>query len=261
MNQLNKKEFDELNTWFGENLDKLNRKQKGERFSALKLNDIESDLVTWLKRARLNDVDFNKLDRWFNLMRTWLKSRINSWTPECCTNEYAIKTLMELGIYKNPHRVPKVEKVVLNMGLGKALSNKKVLEVAQENLGLIAAQKPSTTKTKKSVARFGIRRKGIPIGCSVTLRRERMYNFHTRLILINLPRLRDFFGFAMLNFDGRGNLNFGVSDCTNFIEYNVSPTEQGQIGTTLGFNYTVVTTAKNDLEAMLLLGIQGFPFG
>ena len=165
-----------------------------------------------------------------------------------------IPKLVETYSYKNINEVPKISKVVLNMGLGEAVNNNKIIDAAAEELKLIAGQKPVVTRAKKSIAAFKLR-EGMPIGCSVTLRRDKMYNFLYRLINISLPRVRDFKGISGKGFDGRGNYTLGIREHIIFPEIDYDKIEKIK-----GFNITVVTTAKTDAEAKELLKLLGMPF-
>ena len=160
----------------------------------------------------------------------------------------------EFGI-KNPRAVPKVEKIVLNMGMGEAISNAKILDAAVDELGQITGQKPVTTKAKKSIASFKLR-EGQSIGTMVTLRGEKMYEFLDRLISIALPRVRDFRGLPTKSFDGRGNYTMGIRDHFIFPEIDISKVDKSK-----GMNITIVTSAKNDDQARSLLREMGMPFG
>jgi len=156
----------------------------------------------------------------------------------------------------NPMAVPKVEKVVLNMGMGEAISNAKILDVAVEELASITGQKPVVTRAKKSIAAFKLR-EGVPIGTMVTLRGDKMYEFLDRLINIALPRVRDFRGVPTKSFDGRGNYTLGIRDHLIFAEIDA-----GKVDTkSKGMNITIVTTAKTDEHARVLLRELGMPFG
>lgn len=159
----------------------------------------------------------------------------------------------ELGV-ANVMAVPKLEKVVVNMGVGEATQNAKVLDPAVLELGQITGQKPVVTKAKKSIAAFKVR-EGMPIGCMVTLRGDRMYEFLDRLINIALPRVRDFRGVPTRSFDGRGNYTLGLRDQLIFPEIDYAKVEH-----TKGMNITVVTTADNDEHARALLKALGMPF-
>jgi large subunit ribosomal protein L5 len=160
----------------------------------------------------------------------------------------------EFGI-GNPMAVPKIEKVVLNMGMGEAISNAKILDVAVEELATITGQKPVVTKAKKSIASFKLR-EGQSIGTMVTLRGEKMYEFLDRLINIALPRVRDFRGVPAKSFDGRGNYTLGIRDHLIFPEIDA-----GKVDKSRGMNITIVTTAKTDEQARSLLREMGMPFG
>jgi large subunit ribosomal protein L5 len=156
--------------------------------------------------------------------------------------------------YKNVMQVPKITKIVVNMGLGEALSNIKILDSASDEIALITGQRPVITKARKSVANFKLR-EGNPIGCSVTLRREKMYEFLDRLVNVALPRVRDFRGISPKGFDGRGNYTFGIKEQIIFPEISYD-----KIDKIKGMNISVVTTAKTDEEARSLLRYLGMPF-
>ena len=156
--------------------------------------------------------------------------------------------------YKSAMQVPRVSKVVLNMGVGEAVGDKKLLENAAADMTKISGQKPVVTKARKAIAAFKIR-EGYPIGCMVTLRENRMYEFLDRLISIALPRVRDFRGVSGRSFDGRGNFNMGVKEQIIFPEI-----EYDKIDTIRGMNITITTTAKTDAEAKALLAAFRFPF-
>jgi large subunit ribosomal protein L5 len=151
-------------------------------------------------------------------------------------------------------QVPRVSKVVLNMGVGEAVGDKKLLENAAADMQKIAGQKPVITKARKAIAAFKIR-EGYPIGCMVTLRENRMYEFLDRLISVALPRVRDFRGVSGRSFDGRGNFNMGVKEQIIFPEI-----EYDKVDTMRGMNITITTTAKTDAEAKALLAAFRFPF-
>ncbi len=157
--------------------------------------------------------------------------------------------------YQNPMEVPKLVKVVLNMGVGEAVSNSKLIDSAMGDLALIAGQKPAVARAKKSIAGFKLR-EGMPIGCKVTLRGDRMYEFLDRLTTIALPRVRDFRGLNKRSFDGAGNYSMGVKEHIIFPEINYDKVEKVR-----GLDITVVTTAKTDEEALALLRGMQFPFG
>ena len=169
------------------------------------------------------------------------------------TNEVRKKIQDEFKI-KNPMAVPKIEKVVLNMGVGEAIGNAKILDSAVDELATISGQKPVIRKAKKSIASFKLR-EGVPIGTSVTLRGEKMYEFLDRLINIALPRVRDFRGVPTRSFDGRGNYTLGIRD--HFIFPEIDPVK---VDKSKGMNITIVTTAKNDEQARVLLRELGMPF-
>lgn len=168
--------------------------------------------------------------------------------------EDVVPKLMETFGYKNLMEVPKVDKIVLNMGLGEAIKNGKLLDSAAAELATIAGQKPVVTKAKKSIAAFKLR-EGMPIGCMVTLRKEKMWDFLYRLINISLPRVRDFRGISGKAFDGRGNYSLGVREQIIFPEIDFDKIDQIK-----GLNITIVTTAKNDSEGKELLKLLGMPF-
>jgi large subunit ribosomal protein L5 len=165
-----------------------------------------------------------------------------------------VPKLTETFGYKNLMEVPKIEKVVLNMGLGEAVSNNKLVDSAVEELKLISGQKPVVTKAKKSIAAFKLRQ-GMPIGCMVTLRKEKMYDFLTRLINIALPRVKDFKGISGKSFDGSGNYTLGIREQIIFPEIVYD-----KIDKVKGLNISIVTTAKTDNEAKELLKMFGMPF-
>ncbi|MCL2589891.1 MAG: 50S ribosomal protein L5 [Betaproteobacteria bacterium] len=156
--------------------------------------------------------------------------------------------------YKSVMEVPRITKITLNMGVGEAVGDKKILEFAVGDMTKIAGQKPVITKAKKSIAGFKIR-DGYPIGCMVTLRGPRMYEFLDRLVTVALPRVRDFRGIASKGFDGRGNYNLGVKEQIIFSEI-----EYDKVDTLRGMNISITTTAKTDKEARALLGAFRFPF-
>ena len=165
-----------------------------------------------------------------------------------------VKAMTDKFGYKNAMQVPKIEKIVLNMGVGEATQDKKKVEQAASEMEPIAGQKPVVTKAKKSIAQFKLR-EGMPIGCKVTLRRERMYEFLDRLITIALPRVRDFRGLNAKSFDGRGNYAMGLKEQIVFPEINYD-----RIDKVRGMDVIVTTTARTDEEARELLRLFGFPF-
>ena len=156
--------------------------------------------------------------------------------------------------YKSTMEVPRLTKIVLNMGVGEAVADKKILENAMGDMQKVSGQKPVTTKAKKSIAVWKIRT-GYPVGCMVTLRQDRMYEFLDRLVSIALPRVRDFRGVSGRSFDGRGNYNLGVKEQIIFPEI-----EYDKIDALRGMNITIATTAKSDAEAKALLAAFKFPF-
>jgi large subunit ribosomal protein L5 len=165
-----------------------------------------------------------------------------------------VPQLMKDFSYKNVMEVPKIEKVVVNMGLGEAIQNVKILDSAAVELASITGQKPVITKAKKSIASFKLR-EGMPIGCMVTLRKERMYEFLDRLINVALPRVRDFKGVSGKAFDGAGNYSLGVREQLIFPEINYDKVDKIK-----GMNVTIVTTARTDEEGKALLKLLGMPF-
>jgi large subunit ribosomal protein L5 len=166
----------------------------------------------------------------------------------------AVPKLIEEFGYKNRMQVPRLEKVVLNMGLGEAIQNPKILDSAVRELAQIAGQKPIITRARKSIAAFKLRA-GMPIGCMVTLRKQRMYDFLTKLINIAIPRIRDFRGTSRKAFDGRGNYSLGIK------EHIILPeVDYDKIDKVKGMNITIVTTAQTDREALVLLESLGMPF-
>ena len=165
-----------------------------------------------------------------------------------------VKAMTEQFGYKSPMQVPRIEKITLNMGVGEAVADKKVMENAVADMEKIAGQKPVVTKAKKSVAAFKIR-DDYPVGCKVTLRRERMYEFLDRLVTVAIPRIRDFRGISSKSFDGRGNYNMGIKEQIIFPEI-----EYDKIDALRGMNITITTTAKTDDEARALLSAFSFPF-
>ena len=169
-------------------------------------------------------------------------------------NQEVTKALMEKFQYKNVMEIPKIEKIVVNMGLGEAKDNPKAVQVAVAELATITGQQPVVTKAKKSIANFKLR-EGMPIGTKVTLRGETMYEFMDRLFTIALPRVRDFKGTNANAFDGRGNYTLGVKEQLIFPEI-----EYDKIDKVRGMDITFVTTAKSDEEARELLTLMGMPF-
>jgi len=168
--------------------------------------------------------------------------------------EQAVPKLQKEFAIANVMAVPRLEKVVINVGMGEAIANIKFLDDAAEELAQIAGQRPTVTRARKSIANFKLRQ-GMPIGCRVTLRGERMWDFLDRLITIALPRVRDFRGVPTKSFDGRGNYTLGIRDQSIFPEIDFSKIEK-----TKGMNITIVTTAGNDERALYLLRELGMPF-
>ncbi|QVL46212.1 MAG: 50S ribosomal protein L5 [Methylophilaceae bacterium] len=169
-------------------------------------------------------------------------------------NESVVKEMTEKFGYTSVMQVPRIEKITLNMGVGEAVADKKVMEHAVGDMEKIAGQKAVVTKAKKSVAAFKIR-DDYPVGCKVTLRRERMYEFFDRLVTVAIPRIRDFRGLSSRSFDGRGNYNMGVKEQIIFPEIDYD-----KIDAIRGMNITITTTAKTDEEAKALLSAFNFPF-
>ena len=165
-----------------------------------------------------------------------------------------VPKLIEIFNYRNPLQVPRLEKIVINMGLGEAVQNIKILESASEELAQISGQKPVITRARKSIAAFKLR-KGMPIGCMVTLRGNRMYDFYDKLVNIALPRVRDFHGVSPRSFDGRGNYTLGIKEQIIFPEIDYD-----KIDRIKGMNVTIVTTAETDEEGRVLLELLGMPF-
>lgn len=166
----------------------------------------------------------------------------------------AIPALKKEFGYENPMAVPRMVKIAINIGLGEATSNAKLMDGAVNELGQIAGQKPVVTKAKKSIAAFKLR-EGMPIGCMVTLRGDRMYEFFDRLVNVALPRVRDFRGVSPKSFDGRGNYTLGVRDQLIFPEIDYSKVDK-----TKGMNISITTTARTDAEGISLLRSMGMPF-
>jgi large subunit ribosomal protein L5 len=168
--------------------------------------------------------------------------------------EQVVAKLTEKFGYKNPMQVPRLVKIVLNMGMGEAIQNIKSLESAVEELKIISGQQPVITRAKRSIAAFKLR-EGMPIGCMVTLRRKRMYDFFNKLVNIALPRVRDFRGVSGKALDRHGNYTLGVSEQIIFPEIDYDKIEKIK-----GLNITIVTTAETDEEGKELLGLLGMPF-
>jgi len=168
--------------------------------------------------------------------------------------EELVPVLTKQFSYKNRMEIPRLEKIVVNMGLGEAIQNIKLLDKAVEELSLIVGQKPVITKARRSIATFKLR-KGMSIGCRVTLRRERMYEFFDRLVNVALPRVRDFRGISPSSFDGRGNFAMGLKEQLIFPEIDYNKVDKAR-----GMNIVILTTAKKDDEARELLRLMGMPF-
>ena len=165
-----------------------------------------------------------------------------------------VPKLKEEFSYSNPHQIPKIEKIVINIGMGEAVQNVKVLDSAVVELGMIAGQRPVITKARKSIAGFKLR-EGMPIGCMVTLRGDNMYAFYDKLVGAAIPRIRDFRGLSPKCFDGRGNYTLGIKEHIMFPDI-----ELDKIDKIKGMNVTIVTTAKSDVEGRALLTHLGMPF-
>jgi large subunit ribosomal protein L5 len=174
-----------------------------------------------------------------------LKARYKSEIKDALTKEFG---------FTNPMQIPTLVKVVVNMGVGEAARDSKLIEGAIRDLAIITGQKPQVTKSRKSIAQFKLR-EGMPIGAHVTLRGDRMWEFADRLLSISLPRIRDFRGLSPKQFDGKGNYTFGLTEQVVFPEI-----EQDKVDRPRGMDITVVTTAKNDEEGRALLKLLGFPF-
>ena len=173
---------------------------------------------------------------------------------ETLYNNVIKKSLVEKFGYKNPHEVPKLTKIVLNMGVGDAVTDKKKVTNAMEELAAISGQQPVMTKARKSIATFKLR-EGMPIGCKVTLRSARMYEFLERLVNMALPRIRDFHGITGKNFDGKGNFAFGIKEQIIFPEINYEKVDEVR-----GLDIVICTTAKTDEEAKFLLTSFNLPY-
>jgi large subunit ribosomal protein L5 len=180
----------------------------------------------------------------------------DKYTPRMRTRYDAeiVKAMTEKFGYTNHLQVPRIEKITLNMGVGEASQDKKKVQTAAEEMALIAGQKPVITIAKKSIAQFKLR-EGMPIGCKVTLRRERMYEFLDRLVTIAMPRIRDFRGLNPRSFDGRGNFSLGIKEQIIFPEI-----QYDQIDQLRGMDITITTTAKDDKQGRALLNAFNFPF-
>jgi len=168
-------------------------------------------------------------------------------------NDVVQAMIKEFG-YKNPMQVPRLEKITLNVGVGEATQNAKAVDAAVTEITAIAGQKPVVTKAKKAIANFKLR-EGVPIGCMVTLRRDRMFEFLDRLVHVALPRVRDFKGISDRSFDGRGNYSLGLREQIIFPEIHADKVEKAR-----GLTITITTTAKTDQEGRVLLKLMGMPF-
>jgi large subunit ribosomal protein L5 len=168
--------------------------------------------------------------------------------------DVVVPKLNEQFGYKNPHSVPRIDKIVLNMGVGESTGDTKKVALAAEDLGMIAGQKPQITHARKSIATFKVR-EGMPLGAKVTLRKQRMYEFLDRLVTVALPRVRDFRGLNPKSFDGRGNYSLGIKEHIIFPEINYDKVDQ-----VWGMDVVVCTTARTDEEARALLNALNFPF-
>jgi large subunit ribosomal protein L5 len=177
-------------------------------------------------------------------------------TPRLLTHyrEHVRPTLADLFGFDNAHRIPRVSKVTVNVGVGEATKNQKLLDSVVEELGTITGQKPVVTRARKSISNFGLR-EGMPVGASVTLRSTRMYEFLDRLVSVAIPRVRDFRGLQTRSFDGRGNYTLGVKEQIIFPEIDYD-----RVNKIHGMDITVVTTTDKDDEALALLREMGFPF-
>ena len=173
---------------------------------------------------------------------------------ETLYNDVIKKSLVEKFGYKNPHEIPHLTKIVLNMGVGDGVVDKKKVTTAMEELALISGQQPVITKARKSIATFKLR-EGMPIGCKVTLRSDRMYEFLERLVNMALPRIRDFHGITGKNFDGKGNFAFGIKEQIIFPEINYEKVDEIR-----GLDIVICTTAKTDEEAKYLLTSFNVPY-
>jgi large subunit ribosomal protein L5 len=165
-----------------------------------------------------------------------------------------VPAMMQEFSYKNYMQVPRLEKITLNVGLGEATQNAKAMDTTVVEITAIAGQKPVVTKSKKAIANFKLR-EGVPIGCMVTLRRDRMFEFLDRLVHVALPRVRDFKGISDRSFDGRGNYSLGLREQIIFPEIHADKVEK-----TRGMTITITTTAKTDQEGLVLLKLMGMPF-
>ena len=186
-------------------------------------------------------------------MKLWIDGAIMARLKTKYLND-VVPAMMKEFSYKNAMQVPRLEKITLNVGVGEATQNAKAIDSAVAEITAIAGQKPVVTKAKKAIANFKLR-EGVPIGCMVTLRRERMYEFLDRLIHVALPRVRDFKGVSDRSFDGRGNYSLGLREQIIFPEIHADKVEK-----TRGMTVTIATTAKTDQEGRTLLKLMGMPF-
>lgn len=166
----------------------------------------------------------------------------------------SVPALQEAFGYANSMQIPKIEKIIINMGLGEAINDNKIMDDAVKEMETISGQKPIITRAKKSIAAFKLR-EGMPVGCTVTLRQDRMYDFYSKLVNIALPRVRDFRGVSPKGFDGRGNYTLGIKEQIIFPEIDYD-----KINRVKGMNVTIVTSAKTDKEGFTLLKLMGMPF-
>lgn len=173
---------------------------------------------------------------------------------EAIYNDNVVPELQKQFGYKSPMEIPRLQFISLNMGLGRGSQDNKLIQNAIDELAQIAGQKPVVTRAKKSIAAFKLR-EGMPVGCRVTLRRERMWDFFDKLVNFSLPRVRDFRGISDRGFDGRGNFTLGIKDHTIFPEVNLDKVDQVK-----GMNITVVSSAQTDKEGRELLNLLGMPF-
>ena len=186
-------------------------------------------------------------------MKLWIDGATMARLKTKYTND-VVPAMMKEFNYKNSMQVPRLEKITLNVGVGEATQNAKAIDSTVAEITAIAGQKPVVTRAKKAIANFKLR-EGVPIGCMVTLRRERMYEFLDRLIHVALPRVRDFKGVSDRSFDGRGNYSLGLREQIIFPEIHADKVEK-----TCGMTVTIATTAKTDQEGRTLLKLMGMPF-
>lgn len=166
----------------------------------------------------------------------------------------SVPALQEAFGYANSMQIPRIEKIIINMGLGEAINDNKIMDDAVKEMEIISGQKPIITRAKKSIAAFKLR-EGMPVGCTVTLRKDRMYDFYSKLVNIALPRVRDFRGVSPKGFDGRGNYTLGIKEQIIFPEIDYD-----KVNRVKGMNVTIVTSAKTDKEGFTLLKLMGMPF-